>query len=131
MPRNVEIAFSHGGLTHCGGILCFSELTRVLQLRRFLTRRLHGPRRNHPYGLSQMIMAFDPRSYLGLVSLETATLLRSNGTLRYLTGLLSCPDPQSLRRFLLQAAPEFWEQLHRLNDRLLQQFIPWPDHRSR
>jgi hypothetical protein len=31
------------------------------------------------------------------------------------------PDPQSLRRFLLQAAPDFREQLHRLNDQLLQQ----------
>jgi len=48
-----------------------------------------------------------------------------------LTGLPSYPDPQSLRRFLLQAAPEFREQLHRLNDHLLQQFIHLPDHRSR
>jgi len=36
--------------------------------------------------------------------------------------------PQSLRRFLLQAAPEFREQLHRLNDQLLRQFIHLPDH---
>jgi hypothetical protein len=33
LPRNVEIAFSHGGLTHYGGILFFNEFTRVLQLR--------------------------------------------------------------------------------------------------
>ena len=57
--------------------------------------------------------------------------MRSNGTFQYLTGLQSYPDPQTLRRFLLQAAPEFREQLHRLNDRLLQRFIHWPNHRSR
>ena len=130
-PRNVEIAFSHGGLTHYGGILFFNEFTRVLQLRRFLTRHLLYPRRNQRYTLSQMIMALVYPVILGLDRLETASLLRSNGTFQYLTGLQSYPDPQSLRRFLLQAAPEFREQLHRLNDQLLQQFIHWPDHRSR
>jgi len=69
--------------------------------------------------------------FLGLDRLETAAFLRSNGTFQYLTDLQSYPDPQSLRRFLLQAAPEFREQLHRLNDQLLRQFIHLPDHRSR
>jgi len=127
----VEIAFSHGGLTHYGGILFFNEFTRVLQLRRFLTRHLLYPRRNQRYTLSQMIMALVYPVILGLDRLETASFLRSNGTFQYLIGLQSYPDPQSLRRFLLQAAPEFREQLHRLNDLLLQQFIHWPDHRSR
>jgi hypothetical protein len=103
----------------------------VLQLRRFLTRHLQYPRRNQRYTLSQMIMALVYPVILGLDRLETASLLRSNGTFQYLTGLPSYPDPQSLRRFLLQAAPEFREQLHRLNDHLLQQFIHLPDHRSR
>ncbi len=48
-PRNVKIAFSHAGLTHYGGILFFNEFSRMLQLRRFLTRRLRYPRRNHDY----------------------------------------------------------------------------------
>ena len=130
-PRNVEIAFSHGGLTHSGGILFFNEFTRVLQFRRFLTRHLLYPRRNQRYTLSQMIMALVYPVILGLDRLETASFLRSNGTFQYLTGLQSYPDPQSLRRFLLQAAPEFREQLHRLNDQLLRQFIHLPDHRSR
>jgi hypothetical protein len=130
-PRNVEISFSHAGLTHFGGILYFNEFTRVLQLRRFLTRHLHYPRRNQRYLLSQMIMALVYPVILGLDRLETASLLRSNGTFQYLTGLQSYPDSQSLRRFLLRAAPEFREQLHRVNDHLLQQFIHWPDHRSR
>src|SRR5229473_2933292 len=118
-PRNVEIAFSHGGLTHYGGILFFNEFTRVLQFRRFLSRHLLYPRRNQRYTLSQMVMALVYPVILGLDRLETASFLRSNGTFQYLTGLQSYPDPQSLRRFLLQAAPEFREQLHRLNDPLL------------
>jgi hypothetical protein len=127
----VEIAFSHGGLTHYGGILFFNEFTRVLQFRRFLSRHLLYPRRNQRYTLSQMIMALVYPVILGLDRLETASFLRSNGTFQYLTGLQSYPDPQSLRRFLLQAAPEFREQLHWLNDQLLRQFIHLPDHRSR
>jgi hypothetical protein len=63
--------------------------------------------------------------------LETAALLQANGTFQYLTGLPSYPDPQSLRRFLVQAAPESREQLHRVNDRLLGCFIHWPERRSR
>jgi hypothetical protein len=39
-PRNVRIAFSHAGLTHYGGILLLSEFSRMLQLRRFLSRHL-------------------------------------------------------------------------------------------
>ena len=130
-PRNVKIAFSHEGLTHYGGILFFNEFSRMLQLRRFLTRRLRYPRRNHDYQLSQMILSLVYPIILGLDRLETASLLRSNGTFQYLTGLPSYPTAQSLRRFLLQAAPDFRKQLHRVNDYLLQHFIHRPDHRSR
>src|SRR2546428_10957911 len=79
-PRNVEIAFSHGGPTHYGGILFFNEFTRVLQFRRFLSRHLLYPRRNQRYTLSQMIMALVYPVILGLDRLETASFLRSNGT---------------------------------------------------
>ena len=68
---------------------------------------------------------------LGLDRLETASFLRSNGTFQYLTGLQSFPDPQTLRRFLLQAPDLFLQQMHRANDRLLQNCIHLPDHRSR
>lgn len=130
-PKSVKVAFNHKGLTHYGGVLFFHEFTRVLQLRRFLTRHLNYPRRNQRYTLSQMILALIYPILLGLDRLETTSFLRSNGTFQYLSGLQSYPDPQSLRRFLLQASPEFREQLHRLNNRLLQQFIHWPEHRSR
>lgn len=32
---------------------------------------------------------------------------------------------------MLHAPERFWQQLHRVNDRLLQTFIHWPTHRSR
>src|SRR6202034_4273035 len=114
-PRNIEIAFSHAGLTHYGGILFFNEFSRMLQLRRFLTRHLRYPRRNQDYQLSQMILSLVYPIILGLDRLETASLLRSNGTFQYLTGLPSFPDPHTLRRFLLQAPARFWDQLHHVN----------------
>jgi len=130
-PRNLKIAFNHRGLTHYGGIFFFHEFIRVLQLRHWLHRRLHYARRNHDYSLPQMVLALIYPVMLGLDRLETAALLRANGTFQYLTGLPSYPDPQSLRRFLLQAPPDFREQLHTFNNWLLQQFIHRPEHRSR
>src|ERR1700758_3791037 len=130
-PRNLEIACNHAGLTHFGGVYFFHEFLRVLQLRNFLATRLTYPRRNNHYHLSQMILALVYPIVLGFDRLETASFLRTNGTFQYLTGLPSFPDPQTLRRFLLQAPERFWEQLHRLNDRLLQPFIHQPHQRSR
>jgi hypothetical protein len=109
----------------------FNEFTRVLQLRRFLARHLRYPRRNHDYQLSQMILSFVYPIILGLDRLETASLLGSDSTFQYLSGLPSYPHPESLRRFLLQAEPDFREQLHRINDYLLHRFLHQPHHRSR
>ena len=78
-----------------------------------------------------MILALVYPIILGLDRIETASFLRSNGTFQYLTGLQSFPDPQTLRRFLRQAPPRLWQQLHGVNDRLLPKFIYLPDHRSR
>jgi hypothetical protein len=103
----------------------------VLQVRRFLTQNLDYPRRNQRYSLSQMILALVYPLVLGLDRLETASFLRSNGTFQYLTGLQSFPDPQTFRRFLRQAPDSFLQQMHRVNDRLLQKFIHLPEHRSR
>ena len=130
-PRNLVVACNHRGLTHFGGAFFFHEFLQVLQLRDCLARHLRYPRRNSRYSTSQMILTLVYPIVLGLDRIETASFLRSNGTFQYLTGLPSFPDPQTLRRFLLHAPPRFWEQLHRLNDRLLQHFIHLPDHRSR
>jgi hypothetical protein len=130
-PRNITVACNHKGLTHFGGVYFFHEFLRVLQLRNFLALRLRYPRRNHRYSVSQMILALVYPLVLGLDRLETAAFLRSNGTFQYLTGLQSFPDPQTLRRFLVQAPDSLWKEMHILNDRLLQSFIHLPDHRSR
>src|ERR1700680_3544300 len=130
-PRNLRIACDHRGLTHFGGIYFFPEFLQVLRIRRFLTQNLDYSRRNQRYSLSQMILALVYPLVLGLDRLETASFLRSNGTFQYLTGLPSFPDPQTLRRFLLQAPDAFWQQMHRVNDRLLQTFIHLPAQRSR
>jgi Transposase DDE domain group 1 len=130
-PKNIKVACDHKGLTHFGGVYFLHEFLRVLQLRHFLACHLIYPRRNSRYHLSQMIFALMYPIVLGLDRIETASFLRSNGTFQYLTGLPSFPDPQTLRRFLFHAPERFWEQLHRVNDRLLQTFIHLPDHRSR
>ena len=130
-PHGLRIACNHAGLTHFGGIYFFHELLRVLHLRQFLARNLDYSRRNQRYSVSQMILALVYPIISGLDRIETASFLRSNGTFQYLTGLQSFPDPQTLRRFLRQAPPRLWRRLHGVNDRLLQNFIYLPDHRSR
>lgn len=130
-PRNVRLAFNHAGLSHFGGAYFFHEFVRVLHVRHFLAEQIRYPRRNQDYSVSQMLLALVYPIVLGLDPIETASLLRSDRTFQYLTGLQSFPDPQTLRGFLLNAPEELREQLHRANDRLLQRFIHLPEHRSR
>jgi hypothetical protein len=130
-PRNLNFACNHAGLTHFGGIHFLQQFIRVLQLRDFLAHHLAYRRVNSDYSVSQMLLALIYPIILGLDRIETASLLRSNGTFQYLTGLQSFPDPQTLRRFLLNAPAHLREQLHRANDRLLQRFVHFPEHRSR
>src|SRR5229473_1138384 len=131
IPRNVRLAYKHTGLTHFGGTYFLHEFIRVLQLRNYLSRRLAYHRRNSDYSVSQMLLALIYPIILGLDRIETASLLNSNGSFQYLTGLQSFPNPQTLRRFLLNAPDHLRKQLHFANDRLLQRFIHLPEHRSR
>lgn len=130
-PTSVRVTYNHAGLTHFGGVHVFHEFLRVLHFRDFLAQQIRYPRRNRDYSVSQMFLALVYPIVLGLDRIETASLLRSNGAFQYLTGLQSFPDPQTLRRFLLNAPAHVREQLHRANDRLLQRFIHLPEHRSR
>src|SRR6266404_837423 len=130
-PRNVIVSCNHAGLSHFAGSYFFQEFLRVLHFRYFLAEQIRYPRRNRDYSISQMLLALVYPIVLGLDRIETASLLRSDGTFQYLTGLQSFPDPQTLRRFLLNAPTHLREQLHRTNDRLLQRFIHMPEHRSR
>src|SRR5580658_1403498 len=130
-PRNVRITCNHRGLSHFGGSYFFHEFLRVLHFRNYVAGHIHYPRRNQDYSVSQMLLALVHPILLGLDRIETAALLHSDETFRYLTGLQSFPDPQTLRRFLLNAPSYLREQLHRANDRLLQRFIHLPERRSR
>src|SRR6266576_2093407 len=130
-PRNVRITYNHRGLSHFGGSYFFHEFLRVLHFRNYVAGQIHYPRRNRDYSVSQMLLALVHPILLGLDRIETAALLHSDETFQYLTGLQSFPDPQTLRRFLLNAPADLREQLHRANDRLLQRFIHLPKHRSR
>jgi hypothetical protein len=130
-PRSIRIACNHRGLTHFGGVHLFHEFLRVLQFRDFAAQQIRYSRRNRDYTVSQMLLALIYPIVLGLDRIESASLLRSNGTFQYLTGLPSFPDPQTLRRFLLNAPAHLREQLHRANDRVLERFIHLPEHRSR
>jgi Transposase DDE domain group 1 len=130
-PKNLKITYNHAGLTHFGGVHLFHEFLRVLHFRDFLAQQIRYPRRNRDYSVSQMLLALVYPIILGLDRIETASLLRSNGTFQYLTGLPSFPDPQTLRRFLLNAPAHLREQLHRANDRVLGRFVHLPEHRWR
>jgi hypothetical protein len=130
-PRNLKITCNHAGLTHFGGLHFLQEFIRVLHLRDFLTQHLVYRRPNSDYSISQMLLALIYPIILGLDRIETASLLLSDTTFQYLTGLPRFPDPQTLRRFLLNAPTHLREHLHRANDRLLQRFIHLPEHRSR
>src|SRR5436305_13446036 len=130
-PRNVRIICNHRGLSHFGGSYFFHEFLRVLHFRNYVAEQIHYPRRNRDYSVSQMLLALVHPILLGLDRIETAALLHTDETFQYLTGLQSFPDPQTLRRFLLNAPDSFLRQLHRVNDRLLQNLIHLPRHRSR
>ena len=56
-------------------------------MRRFLTRHLRYSRPNHDYQLSQMVLSLVYPIILGLDRFETASLLPSDSTFQYLTGL--------------------------------------------
>jgi hypothetical protein len=130
-PRSVRLAFTHAGLTHYGGAFFLHEFLRVLHIRNFLALHLSWSRRNNRYSLSQMVLALAWPLILGLDRIETASLLRFNGTFQFLTVLPSFPDSQTLRRFLLGAPNVLVEQMQRINHRLLQVFTHLPDPRSR
>ena len=105
-PRNIRIACNHAGLTHYGGVYFFHECLRVLRLRNFLATHLTYPRRNRRYHLSQMILALMYPIVLGLDRLETASFLRSNGTLLSIgQAVAQAPDSNLLIEAYRRRAP--------------------------
>src|SRR5437879_3527021 len=130
-PRSVKIACNNRGLSHFSGTYFFNEFLRLLHIRNFIAGRIHYPRHCRDYSISQLLLALVYVILLGLDRIETASLLRPDTTFHYLTGLPSFPDPQTLRRFLLNAPADLRKELHRINDRLLHRFIHVPERRSR
>jgi len=129
-PRNLRIACDHRSLTHFGGVYFFHEFLQVLQVRRFLTKSRLPPAQ------SALQSGADDSGFglpvgAGPGSPGNRVIPAFQRYFQYLTGLQSFPDPQTLRRFLLQAPDSFLRQMHRVNDRLLQNFIHLPSHRSR
>src|SRR6266699_1586468 len=130
-PRSVKIACNNRGLSHFSGTYFFNEFLRLLHIRNFLAGRIHYRRHCRDYSISQLLLALVYVILLGLDRIETASLLRPDTTFHYLTGLPCFPDPQTLRRCLLNAPAELRKELHRINDRLLHRFIHVPERRSR
>src|SRR6266478_6288111 len=71
-------------LSHFSGSYFFQEFVRVLHFRYFLAEQIRYHRRNRDYSISQMLLALVYPIVLGLDRIETASLLRSDGTFQYL-----------------------------------------------
>ena len=86
--------------------------------------------RNNRYTLSELLLALMYPMILGLEKIEVSALLKTNGIFQYLTGLPSFPNPVTLRRFLIRAAPSLLPQLRRVHDELRTQCIRYPHAQS-
>src|SRR3989344_8752657 len=102
--RNVQVSFTAGRLTHFGGVYLLHHFLQRLQLRTFISRRLHLPERNNHFSLTERLFAVLYPMILGLNTIELSALLGTNGVFQYLTGLPRFPNPTTLRRFLVQQA---------------------------
>jgi len=121
-PRNLKIACDHAGLTHFGGVYFFHEFLQLLQFRDVLARHIVYPRRSCRYTLAQMMLALI-YPCTGVRSHRDRVIPALQRHLPISDGAAQLSDPQTLRRFLFHAPELFWEQLLRINDRLLQTFI--------
>jgi len=128
--RNVRTKFTAAGLTHLGGIYLLHQFLQQLRVRSYLYRHLAFPQRNNRYTLSELLLALMYPMILGLEKIEVSALLKTNGIFQYLTGLPSFPNPVTLRRFLIRAAPSLLPQLRRVHDELRTQCIRYPHAQS-
>jgi len=99
-PRNLEIVFSAGGLTHFGGLILIQRFLHRLGVRRAFTDGVRIRQRNHHYSVGEMLSALLYPLILGLGRIETTEPLRRNGVFQYLVGLPRYPEATTLRRFL-------------------------------
>jgi len=128
--RNVQVSFTAGRLTHFGGVYLLHHFLQRLQLRTFISRRLHLPERNNHFSLTERLFAVLYPMILGLNTIELSALLGTNGVFQYLTGLPRFPDPTTLRRFLIRQSPVLLPGLHMVHDQLRSRFLELPDTRT-
>lgn len=125
-PRNVRINFTSAWLTHFGGVYLFSRFLQQLHFRWYLSRQLRYPQRNTRYSLTELLVALMYPMILGLEKIEVSAFLQANGVFQYLTGLPSFPNPTTLRRFLVRAAPVLLPQLKHVHNELRAHFLCLP-----
>ena len=116
--HKIRTIFTAGGLTHFGGIYLLHPFLRQLHLRSYLHQHLSVPQRNNRYTTTELLFALIYPMILGLEKIEVAALLNTNGVFQYITGLPSFPNPTTLRRFLVRAAPTLLPQLHTVHNAL-------------
>lgn len=123
----VRIDFTASSLTHFGGVYLLHQFLQQIQFRSFLARTIRFPQRNHRYTLSEFVIAQLYPMILGLEKIEVSTLLKTNGTFHYLTGLPDFPNPTTLRRFLVRGAEGgLLPQLRDAHDLLRRHFLGLP-----
>ena len=125
-PRKVRTKFTASSLTHFGGIYLFHQFLTALHFRRFFSQRLIFSQRNHRYTLTEILLALMYPMILGLEKIEVSALLQTNGVFQYLTGIPRFPDPTTLRRFLVRAAPVLLPRLKRIHNELRAHFLCLP-----
>ena len=128
--RKIRTQFTASGLTHFGGIYLFHQFLQQLRIRSYLALHIPYPQRNNLYSLSEMILALIYPMILGLEKIEVSSLLKTNGTFQYLTGLPSFPDPTTLRRFLIRSPSDLLPLLWKTHNDLRKYFIVQPSLRS-
>jgi hypothetical protein len=119
-PKNLQIAFSAGGLTHFGGLILIQRFLQRLGVRRALTDRVRIRQRNHHYSVGEMLSALLYPLILGLGRIETTEPLRRNGVFQYLVGLPQYPEATTLRRFLQRFGVASLPAFCRVHDRYRQ-----------
>jgi hypothetical protein len=125
-PRNLGVESGTATLTHDGGVYLLRRFFTRIGFKRALAQEIRVLQRNHRYSVGEMLLALLYPMVLRLERIETTQLLQQSSVFQFLTGLRSYPDPPTLRRFLLRAAPVALPQLRKLHDRFLSRMLARP-----
>jgi Transposase DDE domain group 1 len=125
-PRKLAISFHAKHLTHYGGVFLLHRFLTRLGFKKALATDVRFAQRNNRYSTGELTLALLYPMILGLGRIETTQLLQHNGVFQYLTGLGTYPNPTTLRRFLLRAAPRALPRIRSLHDRLLYRLTAAP-----